>query len=73
VAKGLLTACELESIYKRKCQELAAEGAVITDVYYCRHDMQPPCGCRKPAPGMLLTAARAHEIDLTASWMIGDS
>jgi D-glycero-D-manno-heptose 1,7-bisphosphate phosphatase len=73
VAKGLLTAAELESIHKRMCQELAALGAEITEVYYCPHEKEPPCGCRKPAPGMLLTAARAHEIDLSASWMIGDS
>lgn len=73
VAKGLLTANELESIHKRMCQELAAADAVITEVYYCPHEEQPPCSCRKPAPGMLLKAAREHEIDLTASWMIGDS
>jgi histidinol-phosphate phosphatase family protein len=73
VAKGLLTVTELELIHQRMCQELAAAGALITRVYYCPHDAQPPCNCRKPAPGMLLTAARAHEIELTASWMIGDS
>jgi len=73
VAKGLLTADELESIHKRMCQELAAAGAVITEVYYCPHENQPPCGCRKPSPGMLLLAAREHEINLKTSWMIGDS
>ena len=73
VAKGLLTAAELESIHKRMCQDLAAQGAEITEVYYCPHELEPPCGCRKPDPGMLLTAARAHQIDLSASWMIGDS
>jgi D-glycero-D-manno-heptose 1,7-bisphosphate phosphatase len=73
VAKELLTAGQLESIHKRMCQELAAAGAVITEVYYCPHEEQPPCGCRKPSPGMLFRAALEHEIDLQASWMIGDS
>ncbi len=73
VAKGLLTVHELELIHVHMCQELATDGAEITQVYYCPHENQPPCNCRKPAPGMLLTAARAHEIALTASWMIGDS
>jgi D-glycero-D-manno-heptose 1,7-bisphosphate phosphatase len=73
VAKGLLTDGELETIHQRMCQELADAGAVITKVYYCPHEKQPPCSCRKPAPGMLLTAARTHELDLTSSWMIGDS
>jgi histidinol-phosphate phosphatase family protein len=73
VAKGLLTVPELNKIHQRMCGELAAAGAVIDDVYYCPHEEQPPCSCRKPAPGLLLTAARAHQIDLTVSWMIGDS
>jgi D-glycero-D-manno-heptose 1,7-bisphosphate phosphatase len=72
VAKGLLTAAELETIHSRMCNELAAVGAIISEVYYCPHDKEPPCTCRKPAPGMLLTAARQHEIDLATSWMIGD-
>ncbi len=73
VANGLLTVAELESIHRRMCQELAAVGATITQVYYCPHEKQPPCRCRKPAPGMLLTAAQTHKLDLTSSWMIGDS
>lgn len=73
IAKGLIQENELEAIHRRMCGEMAAQGATINDVYYCPHDKQPPCSCRKPAPGMLLDAARTHEIDLSASWMIGDS
>jgi histidinol-phosphate phosphatase family protein len=73
VAKGLLTVRDLEVMHTRMCRELVAKGALITEVYYCPHDSQPPCGCRKPAPGLLLTAAREHKIDLKQSWMIGDS
>lgn len=73
VAKGLMTAAALDSMHRQMCDALACAGAIIDGVYYCPHEKQPPCGCRKPAPGMLLTAARTHQIDLTASWMIGDS
>ena len=73
IAKGLIQENELEVIHRRMCGEMALQGATIDDVYYCPHDEQPPCSCRKPAPGMLLDAARTHEIDLLASWMIGDS
>jgi len=52
--------------------ELALDGAKIDEIYYCPHEKYPPCSCRKPAPGMLLAAARKHDIDLSASWMIGD-
>ena len=73
VAKGLITTEELESMHVRMCREFQAAGATIDAVYYCPHDYQPPCGCRKPQPGMLLDAARAHDVQLAASWMIGDS
>jgi D-glycero-D-manno-heptose 1,7-bisphosphate phosphatase len=73
VAKGLIPAPALEAMHQRMCEELAAKGAMIDGVYYCPHEKYPPCSCRKPAPGMLLAAGRAHNIDLTASWMIGDS
>jgi D-glycero-D-manno-heptose 1,7-bisphosphate phosphatase len=73
VAKGLVTSQALDSMHQHMCDWLAAAAAKIDAVYYCPHEKQPPCSCRKPAPGMLLTAARAHQIDLTASWMIGDS
>jgi D-glycero-D-manno-heptose 1,7-bisphosphate phosphatase len=73
VAKGLVSAAALEAMHQQMSEELAAGGAKIDEIYYCPHEKYPPCFCRKPAPGMLLAAARAHDIDLTASWMIGDS
>jgi D-glycero-D-manno-heptose 1,7-bisphosphate phosphatase len=73
VAKGLITTEDLESLHARMCREFHAAGANIDAVYYCPHDNEPPCGCRKPQPGMLLDAARAHDIRLAGSWMIGDS
>jgi D-glycero-D-manno-heptose 1,7-bisphosphate phosphatase len=73
VAKGLITPGQLEDLHKKMCDELARSGGIIDVVYYCPHDFAPPCDCRKPKPGMLLCAAREHDIDLAASWMIGDS
>jgi D-glycero-D-manno-heptose 1,7-bisphosphate phosphatase len=73
VAKGLITAADLEAMHQRMCDALANAGATIDAVYYCPHETQPSCRCRKPKPGMLLDAARDHDIDLSASWMIGDS
>lgn len=73
VAKGLITTSELDSMHARMRHEFEAAGARIDAIYYCPHEVQPPCDCRKPQPGMLLEAARAHLIDLGGSWMIGDS
>jgi D-glycero-D-manno-heptose 1,7-bisphosphate phosphatase len=73
VAKRLITASELESMHVRMQRKYAAAGARIDAIYYCPHDFEPPCSCRKPQPGMLLQAARTHDLDLSESWMIGDS
>ncbi len=73
VAKGLVTSAEVEALHRKISRELAGLGAIIDAVYFCPHDTEPACDCRKPAPGMLLEAAKDHQIDLGASWMIGDS
>jgi D-glycero-D-manno-heptose 1,7-bisphosphate phosphatase len=73
VARGLITPAELDALHKRLRDSLARAGATIDEVYYCPHELHPPCMCRKPRPGMLLEATRAHDIDMPASWMIGDS
>ena len=54
-------------------------GVAITAFYHCPHhptdalgDYLVQCECRKPAPGMILRAAREHQIDLTDSLLVGD-
>jgi D-glycero-D-manno-heptose 1,7-bisphosphate phosphatase len=73
IAKGLLTEADLEKMHQRMTDALKQAGAVIDGIYYCPHELEPRCDCRKPAPGMLLSAARSRGIDLSGSWMIGDS
>jgi D-glycero-D-manno-heptose 1,7-bisphosphate phosphatase len=73
VAKGLMTVDALEEIHRRMLAELAAASAKIDAIYYCPHDVDASCACRKPSPGLLLQAAEDHGIDLPNSWMVGDS
>ncbi len=73
VGRGLLTIDGLEGIHRKMQEELEQAGAKLDGIYYCPHDKELPCDCRKPSPGMLLSAAREHQIDLAASWMVGDS
>jgi D-glycero-D-manno-heptose 1,7-bisphosphate phosphatase len=73
IAKGLLTSHGLEFLHARMRQEFQSAGAIIDAIYYCPHENEPPCGCRKPEPGMLLNAARDYDIDMAASWIVGDS
>ena len=59
--------------------ELARHGASVDAYYLCPHhplhgigEYRRECGCRKPLPGMLLEAARDFDIDLAASYIVGD-
>ncbi len=73
VSKGLLSIPDLEEIHRKMQDVLSVAGARLDAIYFCPHDNFPPCDCRKPAPGMLLSAAKEHGIDLSSSWMIGDT
>jgi D-glycero-D-manno-heptose 1,7-bisphosphate phosphatase len=79
-AKGKATLDELRAVHERVVALLAEHGVALDDWRYCFHHprgtvaaLTGACDCRKPAPGMLLDAAAAHDADLAASWMIGDS
>lgn len=58
----------------------AQHGARLDAVYYCPHhpvygkgEYLRDCACRKPKPGMILTAQRDWNIDLSRSLLLGDS
>jgi D-glycero-D-manno-heptose 1,7-bisphosphate phosphatase len=79
-AKGAISLPELQAIQAQVVELLAAEGAMFDDFRLCWHhpegvvpELIGVCDCRKPAPGMLLAAARHLGIDLTRSWMVGDT
>lgn len=73
VALGRMTAADVEDIHRRLREILKTQHHLdLLDILYCPHD-RDTCDCRKPKPGMLLEAARRHQIDLSKSWMIGDS
>lgn len=79
-AKGKATLKDLQAVHERVVALLADAGVALDGWIYCYHHpdgvvdgLSGPCGCRKPAPGMLLEAAQRHGIDLAASWIVGDS
>jgi len=73
VARGMMTAGAVETIHRNLRALLEREhGLRLDDILCCPHE-RDSCTCRKPQPGMLLDAAQRHNIDLQASWMIGDS
>ncbi len=74
IARGLMTEEDLLDIHQRMQDELHARtGHRIDAIYWCPHSGEQACRCRKPAPGMLIDAARDHGLALPASWLVGDS
>lgn len=73
VGRGLITESELQAVHDRLLDLVAAAGGQLTAVYACPHAPDDGCDCRKPKPGLLLRAAREHNIDLATSYAVGDS
>ncbi len=78
VARGYFSLETLDRIHERLTADLAIPGVVLEALYYCPHHPEGiapfavACDHRKPAPGMLTSAAAALGIDLGQSWMVGD-
>jgi len=84
IARGEVTFEQLRQIHNKLETLLGKEGAYIDGLYFCPHhpdsgyegevkELKIECDCRKPKPGMLLKAAEDFNIDLSQSYMIGDS
>ncbi|MDR2445629.1 MAG: HAD-IIIA family hydrolase [Spirochaetaceae bacterium] len=84
IARGECTIAELDEIHRKMETDLGFSGAYIDDIFYCPHhpdrgfagerpEYKVECECRKPKPGMILAAARKYNVDLSESYMVGDS
>lgn len=84
IARGEVTYSQLENIHNKMETLLGKEGAYLDGIYFCPHhphsgyegevkELKIDCDCRKPKPGMLLKAAEDLNIDLSQSYMVGDS
>ncbi len=72
IARGLITDAEATAVHARVVEVFAQGGVRFAGSYYCPHAPDAGCRCRKPAPGLLLDAARDLGLDLAASVMVGD-
>lgn len=84
IARGEVTWAQLREIHDKMETLLGEKGAYVEDIFVCPHhpdrgfpgevaEYKVDCDCRKPKPGMLLRAAERYNIDLSESWMVGDS
>lgn len=79
IARGYYTEQDVHALHEFMKQEVAKNDGHIDAFYYCPHHIQGKvpqyslaCNCRKPAPGMLLTAITDWDVAVEASVMIGD-
>lgn len=83
IARGEVTLDQLQEIHNKMETLLGAAGAYLDAIYFCPHhshkgfegeikQLKIDCDCRKPKPGMLISAAKEFNIELAQSWMIGD-
>ncbi|MBQ3431699.1 MAG: HAD-IIIA family hydrolase [Clostridia bacterium] len=84
LARGDCTVETLELIHKRLYTLLGNAGCYVDDLIYCPHHpdkgyagevkaLKIDCACRKPKTGMVTTMAKKYNIDLSASYFIGDT
>ena len=84
IARGKCSFDMLDMIHAKMETLLGREGAYLDDIYFCPHHpdkgfpeenrrYKVDCDCRKPKPGMFYKAAERYNIDLSQSWMIGDT
>jgi D-sedoheptulose 7-phosphate isomerase len=67
VSRGITTRDTVEGINRKLAKELP-----VDEILVCYHSDSDNCDCRKPKAGLLLEGARRHQIDLAASFMVGD-
>lgn len=75
VARGVIDRRKLRQIHERMESLLRDQGVLLDGIEICPHhpDFTGPCLCRKPEPGMIRRAAQRLGLDLSRSFMIGDS
>ena len=79
IARGLYTEADYQRLTDQVLERLRGEGVTLDAIEYCPHLADAPlaqyrraCACRKPAPGMLLKAIRALDLDPAGSFLVGD-
>jgi len=84
VARGLCDISDIDYIHKKLKTLLGKEGVFLDDIFYCPHHpdkgfpeenplYKVDCECRKPKTGMIELAKDKFNIDLSSSYMVGDS
>lgn len=79
IARGLFTEDQFMHLTEWMDWSLADRDVDLDGIYFCPHhpegiveEFRQSCDCRKPQPGMFLTAQQDLNIDMASSYMVGD-
>ena len=72
IKRGNLTIETLAKIHNKMQKDLTEIGAKIDKIYYCPHNWDENCECRKPKPGMIFDAQKDFSINLNNAILFGD-
>jgi len=73
IVRNIMTNAQLLHIHEQMQSILRQNGCSFDHIFYCPHDIQEKCNCRKPMPGLLTMAEKFYIIDKEHSFMVGDS
>ena len=73
IGRGYFSPEDLEKVNMRMSSLFEERGVLFDGIYICPHVDENKCTCRKPQPGLIFRAAREHEIDISLSYMVGNS
>ena len=72
IARKYYSENDYQTVTKWMLRQFEDNGIEILNVFHCPHGPDSTCDCRKPKPGMFLTAKDKHNADMEKSWLIGD-
>lgn len=73
IGRGYFSHEDLEKVNMRMNSLFEDTGVRFDGIYVCPHVDENKCTCRKPQPGLIFKAAREHHINISVSYMVGNS
>jgi D-glycero-D-manno-heptose 1,7-bisphosphate phosphatase len=72
IGRGIIAPDQARAVHDRFVALFAEGGVAFAGAYYCPHQPDDDCACRKPRPGLLARAAAELDLDLSRSIVVGD-
>ena len=72
ISRGYYSENDYQELTQWMLAQFKERDISILEVLHCPHSPQSNCNCRKPKPGMLITAKDKYNISMSESWLIGD-